>query len=148
MKATLARKRGETEEVANHVVVSIESAGFADVYDMTVPGAESFVANGVIVHNSLGAPHEHMRAGIVSRIARQKAIWYFMTTQGWTRGMVIQMASPWWVAWTSRLMIMHTRGVSTPSRWRDVGHGARDHDRPRARLDRLRVEPLVPRPSQ
>jgi replicative DNA helicase len=34
-------------------VISIEPCGEEDVYDMTVPGAHSFVANGIIVHNSL-----------------------------------------------------------------------------------------------
>lgn len=36
----------------NHAVISVESAGTADVYDMRVPGADSFVANGMVVHNS------------------------------------------------------------------------------------------------
>lgn len=37
----------------NHTVISVEQcAGREDVYDMTVPGADSFVANGVVVHNS------------------------------------------------------------------------------------------------
>lgn len=34
-------------------VVSIEPDGEEDVYDMTVPGTHNFVANGIIVHNSL-----------------------------------------------------------------------------------------------
>jgi DNA repair exonuclease SbcCD ATPase subunit len=36
----------------NHTVVSVEDAGYQDVYDMRVPGADNFVANGVVVHNS------------------------------------------------------------------------------------------------
>lgn len=44
---------------ANHTVISVEPAGTQDVYDMTVPDADSFVANGVVVHNSLGLIHEH-----------------------------------------------------------------------------------------
>jgi hypothetical protein len=81
MKATLARNR---EAVVNHVVVSVEQAGTEDVYDMTVPGAECFVANGVVVHNSLGFAHEHMRREVVARLDRQKTIRYFAQTQGWS----------------------------------------------------------------
>lgn len=35
----------------NAAIVSITEAGEIDVYDITVPGAENFVANGLIVHN-------------------------------------------------------------------------------------------------
>jgi replicative DNA helicase len=34
-------------------IVAIEPAGISDVYDLTVPGPHSFVANDVVVHNSL-----------------------------------------------------------------------------------------------
>lgn len=34
-------------------VICIEPCGEEDVYDMTVPQAHSFVANGIVVHNSL-----------------------------------------------------------------------------------------------
>lgn len=34
-------------------IVSIQPDGEEDVYDMTVPGTHNFVANGIIVHNSL-----------------------------------------------------------------------------------------------
>jgi replicative DNA helicase len=34
-------------------VVSIEADGVEDVYDMTVPGTHNFVANGIVVHNSI-----------------------------------------------------------------------------------------------
>jgi replicative DNA helicase len=34
-------------------VVSIEPDGEEDVFDMTVPGTHNFVANGIVVHNSL-----------------------------------------------------------------------------------------------
>jgi replicative DNA helicase len=34
-------------------VVSIEPDGSADVYDMTVPGTHNFIANGMVVHNSI-----------------------------------------------------------------------------------------------
>ena len=36
----------------NHTVLSVEDADKTDVYDMHVPGANNFVANGVVVHNS------------------------------------------------------------------------------------------------
>lgn len=53
------RCRGKAVSAVNHVVVSVEPAGVRDVYDMTVPDANSFIANGVVVHNSLGLFHEH-----------------------------------------------------------------------------------------
>ena len=34
-------------------IVAIEPDGEADVYDMTVPGTHNFVANGLVVHNSI-----------------------------------------------------------------------------------------------
>ena len=61
-KARTDQVRGESGcylPAPNHVVASVEHAGVRDVYDMTVPDAESFVANGVVVHNSLGLLHEH-----------------------------------------------------------------------------------------
>lgn len=36
----------------NHTVTSVEDFGYGAVYDMCVPGAENFIANGVVVHNS------------------------------------------------------------------------------------------------
>ncbi|WP_395733849.1 M12 family metallopeptidase [Prosthecobacter sp.] len=45
--------------------------------------------------HTLGFPHEHMRSEIVNRIDREKAIAYFMATQGWTREQVIaQVLTP------------------------------------------------------
>ena len=45
--------------------------------------------------HSLGFPHEHMRKEIVDRIDREKAIAYFMATQGWSRDQVIaQVLTP------------------------------------------------------
>ncbi|BBZ34765.1 hemopexin repeat-containing protein [Mycolicibacterium confluentis] len=40
--------------------------------------------------HTLGFPHEHRRKAIVDRIDREKAIVYFMRTQGWTRAEVIE----------------------------------------------------------
>ena len=36
----------------NHRVLSVEPAGYEDVFDMEVPEHHNFVANGVVVHNS------------------------------------------------------------------------------------------------
>ena len=49
---------GELKEIASadvfwDTVVSIEPDGAEDVYDMTVPGSHNFVANGIIVKNSI-----------------------------------------------------------------------------------------------
>lgn len=79
--AASARKR---RRPANHVVVSVEPWLSQDVYDMTVPDAESFVANGVIVHNCLGFIHEHLRREIVARLDPQRTLAYFEQTQGWS----------------------------------------------------------------
>lgn len=40
--------------------------------------------------HTMGVPHEHMRADIVSRINPKKAIRYFGATQGWSKQEVIQ----------------------------------------------------------
>jgi hypothetical protein len=45
--------------------------------------------------HTLGFPHEHLRREVVDRIDREKAIAYFMQTQGWPRDMVIaQVLTP------------------------------------------------------
>ena len=48
--ARVLREYGLVEQ-SNHKVVSVECVGYADVYDMRVPGYDNFVANGVVVHN-------------------------------------------------------------------------------------------------
>jgi hypothetical protein len=87
MKATLARKKAARlagTTVNNHIVVSVQLVNeLMDVYDMTVPGADSFVANGVVVHNSLGSPHEHMRKELVALLDPQKTVAWFEKYQGW-----------------------------------------------------------------
>jgi hypothetical protein len=45
--------------------------------------------------HTLGFPHEHTRSQIVSRIDQDKAIAYFMSTQGWSKNQVIaQVLTP------------------------------------------------------
>lgn len=45
--------------------------------------------------HTLGFPHEHMRRELVERIDREKAIEFYMATQGWTREEVIaQVLTP------------------------------------------------------
>jgi hypothetical protein len=46
------RQREKKRTKVNHEVIAVVDAGVQDVYDMTVPGANSFIANGVVVHNS------------------------------------------------------------------------------------------------
>ncbi|MEA2435394.1 MAG: replicative helicase [Actinomycetota bacterium] len=42
-----------TSDLYWDAIVSIEQFGVEDVYDMTVPGTHNFLANGVVVHNSI-----------------------------------------------------------------------------------------------
>lgn len=45
--------------------------------------------------HTLGFPHEHMRGELIAKINREKAIKYFMATQGWSREEVIaQVLTP------------------------------------------------------
>ena len=45
--------------------------------------------------HTLGCPHEHMRSDLIALIDREKAIAYYMQTQGWTREQVIaQVLTP------------------------------------------------------
>lgn len=39
----------------NHKVISVEDAGTVDTFDLCVEGSNNFVANGVVVHNSIAA---------------------------------------------------------------------------------------------
>jgi hypothetical protein len=81
--ASLKASRARKAAAVNHVVISVESAGREDVYDMTVPGAESFIANGVVVHNCLSFAHEHTRTEVVVRIDPGAAEAYFLRYDGW-----------------------------------------------------------------
>ena len=64
-------------------------------FSMSTPDSEF---HRVIRHeagHTLGFPHEHMRRELVNMIDREKAIEFFMRTQGWTREEVIhQVLTP------------------------------------------------------
>lgn len=47
-----AKKMRARRRKINHTVVSVEDGWYADVYDMSVPETENFIANGIVVHNS------------------------------------------------------------------------------------------------
>lgn len=44
-------KELQTSNYAFSQIISIEDAGYHDVYDLTVPSVENFLCNGVVVHN-------------------------------------------------------------------------------------------------
>lgn len=89
-KSQKAYRDKKKNNIVNHIVVSVEVSEPCDVYDMTVPDANNFVANGIVVHNSLGMPHEHARSQIVSLLDPDKTIRYFKATQGWDEDMIRQ----------------------------------------------------------
>jgi hypothetical protein len=66
-----------------------------DSFTMEMPDSEF---HRVVRHetgHTLGFPHEHLRQEIVAQIDQEKAIQYFMTTQGWSRDQVIaQVLTP------------------------------------------------------
>lgn len=66
-----------------------------DSFTMNTPDSEF---HRVVRHetgHTLGFPHEHTRSEIVNRIDPEKAIAYFMQTQGWSRDQVIaQVLTP------------------------------------------------------
>jgi hypothetical protein len=66
-----------------------------DSFTMTTPDSEFFRVVRHETGHTLGFPHEHTRSQIVNRIDREKAIAYFMSTQGWSRDQVIaQVLTP------------------------------------------------------
>ena len=52
LKRTWRRDSNRIAEPELEKVTSVESAGKADVYDICIPGAHQYVANGILVHNS------------------------------------------------------------------------------------------------
>jgi hypothetical protein len=66
-----------------------------DSFSMSTPDSEFFRVIRHETGHTLGFPHEHMRSEIVDGIDREKAIAYFMRTQGWSRDQVIaQVLTP------------------------------------------------------
>ncbi len=61
-----------------------------DSFTMNTPDSEFFRVVRHETGHTLGFPHEHMREEMVNGIDREKAIKYFMRTQGWTRQEVLQ----------------------------------------------------------
>lgn len=59
-------------------------------FTMSTPDSEFFRVVRHETGHTLGFPHEHMRQEIVGRINRQRAIQYFMQTEGWTEAQVIR----------------------------------------------------------
>jgi hypothetical protein len=66
-----------------------------DSFTMNKPDSEFYRVVRHETGHTLGFPHEHMRQEIVNRIDKEKAIAYFMRTQGWSREEVIaQVLTP------------------------------------------------------
>jgi hypothetical protein len=64
-------------------------------FSMNTPDSEFFRVIRHETGHTLGFPHEHMRKEIIDQIDREKAIAYFMSTQGWSREKVIaQVLNP------------------------------------------------------
>ena len=66
-----------------------------EAFTMAMPESEF---HRVVRHetgHTMGFPHEHMRKALIDKIDRQKAIAYFMATQGWSEDEVIaQVLTP------------------------------------------------------
>jgi hypothetical protein len=79
----------DKKRAANHVVLSVEKSENRDVYDMTVPGAANFFANGVCVHNCIGCIHEHQHPQEGIPWNRQKVYQYYAGPPNyWSQQMV------------------------------------------------------------
>ena len=61
-----------------------------DGFTLDTPDSEYFRVVRHETGHTLGCPHEHMRADLIADIDREKAITYYMASQGWTRDQVIQ----------------------------------------------------------
>lgn len=59
-------------------------------FTMATPDREFYRVVRHETGHTLGFPHEHMRGELVAKIDREKAIAYYMATQGWSREEVIQ----------------------------------------------------------
>lgn len=66
-----------------------------DSFTMNTPDSEFFRVVRHETGHTLGFPHEHMRKDLIGRIDREKAIAYYMSTQGWSKDEVIaQVLTP------------------------------------------------------
>jgi hypothetical protein len=66
-----------------------------DSFSMSTPDSEFYRVVRHETGHTLGFPHEHLRTEIVNGIDTEKAIAYFMATQGWSRDQVIaQVLTP------------------------------------------------------
>jgi hypothetical protein len=66
-----------------------------DSFTMNTADSEFFRVVRHETGHTLGFPHEHLRSEIIDRIDREKAIAYFMASQGWSRDKVIaQVLTP------------------------------------------------------
>jgi hypothetical protein len=66
-----------------------------DSFSMTTPDSEFYRVIRHETGHTLGFPHEHLRAEIINKMDKEKAIALFMQTQGWTRQQVIdQVLTP------------------------------------------------------
>jgi hypothetical protein len=78
-----------------HQIASGKPTMNLEAFTMKTPESE-FIR--VVRHetgHTLGFPHEHMRQELVAKIDRDKAIKYFMATQGWSKAEVIaQVLTP------------------------------------------------------
>jgi len=64
-------------------------------FTMNTPDSEFYRVVRHETGHTLGFPHEHMRGELVKEIDREKAITYYMATQGWSREEVIaQVLTP------------------------------------------------------
>lgn len=61
-----------------------------DSFTLETPDSEFYRVVRHETGHTLGCPHEHMRPAMIELIDRDKAIEYFMRTQGWTQQEVIQ----------------------------------------------------------
>jgi Astacin (Peptidase family M12A) len=66
-----------------------------EAFTMDTPDSEFYRVVRHETGHTLGFPHEHMRGELIAKINREKAIKYFMATQGWSREEVIaQVLTP------------------------------------------------------
>ena len=63
------------KRLLNHRVEKIEFCGYEDVYDMSVPEINNFVANGVVVHNSHGKTAIALSLSALAQVGGARVVW-------------------------------------------------------------------------